>query len=50
MNLLDMNTEWKPAADTVSALVTSHPGLQDTRTDVSGAADCLKDVIVERVN
>jgi catalase-peroxidase len=33
VNLLDMNTEWKPAADSVPALVTGKPGLpQEART------------------
>jgi catalase-peroxidase len=42
VNLLDMATEWKPVSDTVPALVTSHPGLQDARTTVSGREDLFE--------
>ncbi|MGH8022408.1 MAG: peroxidase family protein, partial [Limisphaerales bacterium] len=42
VNLLDMGVEWKPVSDTVPALVTSHPGLQDARTDAPGLADLFE--------
>jgi catalase-peroxidase len=43
VNLLDMKTEWKPASDTVPALVTSKPGLpQEDRTAAAGVADVFE--------
>jgi len=42
VNLLDMGTEWKPVSDTVPAVVTSHPGLEDARTNTNGFADLFE--------
>ncbi len=43
VNLLDMNTEWKSASDTVPAVVTSKPGLpQEARTAGGDVVDVFE--------